>query len=146
MNVSSATEATLGLHCICDTVIDWSPTEVNEDDPILHPNQQILGSNQFFKLVHCATVIQGFTHVTPLKTALVTMNFLIFAQHISTINKNFNQPEPRLPRGPCMEICIPGPYQRDQVSISLILCYRWSDQSLLPARFCPWHTFVSSPC
>ena len=102
MNVSSATEATLGLHCIRDTAIDWSPTEVDEDNPILRPNQQILGSNQFFKLVCCTTVIQGFTHVTPLKTALVTMNFLIFAQHISTINKNLNQPEPGLPGGPCI--------------------------------------------
>ena len=54
-------------------------------------------------------MIQGFTHVTPLKTALVTMNFLTFAQHISTINKNLNQPEPGLPRGPCIlygDVCM----------------------------------------
>ena len=103
MNVSSVTEATLSLHCIHDAAIDWSPTEVNEDHPILHPNQQILGSNQFFLLVRCATLIQGFTHVTLLKTALVTMNFSIFAQHISTINENLNQPEPGLPGGPCIQ-------------------------------------------
>ena len=102
MNISSVTEATISLHRIRDAVIDWSPTEVDEDHPILCPNQQILGSNQFFKLVCCATMIQGFTHVTPLKTALVTMNFLIFAQHIPTINEKLNQPEPGLPRGPCI--------------------------------------------
>ena len=34
MNVSSVTEATLGLHHICDTTIDWSPTEVDEDDNV----------------------------------------------------------------------------------------------------------------
>jgi hypothetical protein len=34
MNVSSVTEVTLGLHRIHDAVIDWSPTEVNEDDNV----------------------------------------------------------------------------------------------------------------
>ena len=38
MNISSVTEATLSLHRIHDTAIDWSPTEVNEDDPISRPN------------------------------------------------------------------------------------------------------------
>ena len=52
-------------------------------------------------------MIQGFTCVTPPKTALVTMNFLIFAQHISTINENLNQPEPGLPGGPCINIIRP---------------------------------------
>ena len=44
------------------------------------------------------------------------------------------------------EYIIPGPYKGDQVSILLILRYCQSDQSLLPACFCLWHIFVSSPC
>ena len=37
----------------------------------------------------------------------------------------------------------PGPYKGDQVSISLILCHRRSDRSLLPARFGPLSSVVA---